>query len=222
MVRLARCSYRAKIPLMARLALAMAAAAAVVALAMPTPAQADKGYGKAENDVVLHRKGFGIGVAVGGGQLLGLGKDNATGTGGSFSLRVGTTAGDKLSWFLEADTFGYLIERPVLDSQGMIIEGRTKVTANQSAVIAVGAQFFTDGALWFKVGAGYAVFTARAAQRTGPIDEQNGGVAGLGGIGLDLMRRGTFALDLELLGTMAIYGDGLVGGGGLLVGVNWY
>jgi hypothetical protein len=188
---------------------------AVVLLAAPVSAAAD-GYGKGE--AKPRRSGFAIGLGLGPALYMGSGElDSKKGVGGDLNLRVGTSAGPRFLWLLEAQIGGYLVEVTNLE----LMEKET--IFNSHFTLTLGGQFYVREALWLRGGLGLAAFREQEG-RNGPTVEGSPreGLAVIAGGGYDLFRRGIFAFDIEVATTGAIFGDAFIAHSSLLLGVVWY
>ncbi len=155
------------------------------------------------------RSGLAIGVAFGPNIQIGSGIRDATGTGGGLALRFGTVASPRWVWLAELASTGF---------QQVDTTGATKV--NQSTLFTLGGQLYLKEAFWLRGGGGLANFTRRTRGADPSASFWGVGVIGAGG--LDLMRRKSFALSLEVLTTLARYRDGFVGAGTIQLGFSWY
>lgn len=155
------------------------------------------------------REGLAVGVAVGPNVQIGFGIDKSTGTGGSFALRFGTVASPRWVWLLELSSTAY---------QETDAAGGSKV--NQSTLFTLGGQLYLKDAFWLRGGGGMANFTRRV--RTMDPESSFLGVGVIGAGGLDVLRRRSLAISLEVLTTLARYRDGFVAGGTLQLGLSWY
>ncbi len=156
------------------------------------------------------REGLAIGVASGPSMQVGFGVRESSGTGGGFDLRIGTVASPRWVWLLEVA--GTLYRQG--DDQGRRV--------NQSMLVTLGGQLYLKDALWVRGGTGLAVFTRRTESMPEETVREFFGVGVIGAGGLDLYRRGSFALSGEVLVTAARYREGTVMGGTLQLGVSWY
>lgn len=180
--------------------------------ARPDPAAVAAGE---EANLVVRRPrtGFVFSVAGGPGFQAGVGVAASTGTGGAASLRVGHEANRDtlLTLELAATIYTHRETDPV---------SMTAVSSvHNSSVACVGAQTWIRPSVWIRGGVGIAVFSrdgTTAATQTRSL----GGLGAVVGAGLDLFRSRRVAFDLELVGVSAIYGDGMVVGGGLAVGAS--
>jgi hypothetical protein len=141
------------------------------------------------------REGFAIGIAIGGGMQVGFGIEEASGTPGAGSLRIGTSASDRLAWFIDLIQAG----TPRRGDDG-------GAELNRTNVLGAGAQIFALPTLWIRGGAGLGHLKLNS-------ESNMGGYYGLGmygGGGVDFLRRGRFALSGEVEFISGLYKDGLV------------
>ena len=200
-----------------------AAAIAVAMLAMPAlataaprkplppvkPSPPDRGAAAmaGEGNLEWPRSGFRAAFALGPSMQVGMGIEESSGPGGGLSIRVGTASGPRLAWTLEASGAGFLQR-----------DGREDPKLNNNSLLAIGAQVHLTEALWVRFGGGLASFTSRSEDRADPLN----GVGGVVGAGFDAVRRGNWALALELTVISAVYGDGAVTSSILGLGVAYY
>ena len=156
------------------------------------------------------REGLAVGVAFGPNIQLGFGIRESSGTGGSFAVRFGTVASPRWVWLLEIASTAYLQK----DEDG---EDRT----NQSTLFTLGGQVYVKDAFWLRGGGGLAHFTRRT-ETMGRATTSFWGAGVIGAGGLDLFRRRSLAISLEVLTTLARYRDGTVAGGTMQLGFSWY
>lgn len=187
--------------------LRFAPALALVCAAGAVAAEPGRYYAESPEDSV--RSGWNVGVGLGGGEIScgGPGCDGVT-EAGSLDLQVGRMLRPRL--------------RAVLDIWGMA-HSEDELKVNQT-IITAGLQYWIVNRLWVRGGLG----TARAAFTydgmlgdTETDDAQT--VFGLaGGIGVELMSRRTFALDVELRGGTGFYDDIRAHNGAFAIGLTWY
>ena len=155
------------------------------------------------------REGLAIGVLLGPSMQVGFGIEEASAVGGSFDLRLGTSATDRLAWFVDFLLTGTARQ-----------DDTSSNTINQNATLTLGAQLYLLHALHLRAGAGLSSLTLRsesdAAQRS------RGGLGVLGGGGLDLLRQGRFALSGDVTFTFSVYDGGAVGAFVAQLGATWY
>jgi hypothetical protein len=156
------------------------------------------------------RTGFVVAAAVGPAILVGISMDeHATGTGGGFSFRVGRVANRDTVINLELSgvVFPYTVGvgDPPMDQRRI----------NQSVVLALGGQTWVARNFWLRGGAGLTVFTSRAEGAMFDETKTRLGGAVLGGAGIDLVRRRSLALALEVMTQVAVYRTGAIIGGGV-------
>jgi hypothetical protein len=175
------------------------AAPVVMTLAAPMAAHADDRARRQASEANLEptrlREGFAIGIAIGGGMQVGFGIEEASGTPGAGSLRIGTSASDRLAWFIDLIQAGTPRRG---DSSG--------VELNRTNVLGVGAQIFALPTLWLRGGAGLGHLKLNSESN------MNGqyGLGMYGGGGVDFLRRGRFALSGEVEFISGLYRDGFV------------
>jgi hypothetical protein len=207
-------------------AAALAAVAAVATVA--GPAAAEKGApAAADPDAIVpdrgarrtaaeanleprrHREGLMIGFALGGSIQVGFtdAVEEASGTGTSFDLRIGTTATERLLFFLDLFAAG----QPRQDDTSM-----TRV--NPNTVLAVGVQYFLVDALWVRTAIGWGHFEAKSEVPEVVRD----GLGSITGGGMDFLRRGRFALSGELTFVSSLYRDGFISALNFQLGFTWY
>ncbi len=154
------------------------------------------------------RSGLAVGIAAGPNVQVG-GIRESSGTGAGLAIRFGTVASPRWVWLAELASTGY---------QQIDDDGKTKV--NSSTLFTLGGQLYLKEAFWLRGGGGAANFTRRT--RTEDPTTSFWGVGVIGAGGLDVLRRRSFALSLEVLTTLARYRDGFVGAGAMQLGVSWY
>lgn len=157
------------------------------------------------------RSGLALGVAVGPNMQVGFGIRESSGTGAGFALRFGTVASPRWVWLVELASTGY---------QQIDEDGKTRI--NSSTLLTLGGQLYLKDAFWLRGGGGLASFARRT--RTDPGDRGTSfwGAGVIGAGGLDVLRRNSFALSLEVLATAARYRDGTVVAGSMQLGFSWY
>lgn len=181
-------------------------AAAMVGVA--SPAVADSLGGLAGNEsseetteTQFRREGFAIGVGAGPALVLGRGQQEyARGGGASLSMRLGTSAGENLLWFVQLDIAGH---------------GQQ----SGASLLGIGAHYYVRETMWVR--GGLSLASAVQSEADGGKATE-GGLALVAGVGADVFRRGIFAFDLEMGLSRAGYKDGTLTMA-LLQGVaNWY
>jgi hypothetical protein len=156
------------------------------------------------------RSGLAVGFAVGPNVQISSGLRDASGTGAGLAIRFGTVASPRWVWLAELASTAYR------QSDGT---GDAKV--NSSTLFTLGGQLYAKEAFWFRGGAGPANFTRRS-ERGGDPSASFWGFGVIGAGGLDIVRRHSLAISLEVLTTLARYRDGFVGAGSMQLGVSWY
>lgn len=157
------------------------------------------------------RSGLAIGFAFGPNVQVSSGLRDASGTGGGLAIRFGTVASPRWVWLAELASTGYR----------QFVEEDSTYKLNSSTLFTLGGQLYLKEAFWLRGGAGAANFTRRS-ERGGEPTASFWGVGVIGAGGLDVLRRRSFALSLEVLTTLARYRDGFVGAGTMQLGVSWY
>ena len=165
-----------------------------------------------------HRDGFAIGLALGPSLFKGTGDlDPIQGVGGDFQLRLGTAASENLLWMIELEYGNEVVQ--------VIGPGGTPDTTrfNTLGRLSLGLQYYPREALWLRGGIGAASFVAKDS-KNGPADEstRRSGLAVSAGGGVDVFRRGSFAVDLELCLTASVLSSSFLGHAAGMVGVAWY
>jgi hypothetical protein len=157
------------------------------------------------------REGLAFGFAVGPSVQMGIGDiEEASGTGGSFCVRIGTSATDRLAWFLDL----YSVATP---RQG----DTTKLKINQTSGIAFGGQYMVKPAFWLRGALGFTTLTIKSEQGMAETIDY-GGLGGLFGGGVDFYRLGRFALSGQLTFVTALYKEGFVTTAIGQLGFTWY
>jgi hypothetical protein len=157
------------------------------------------------------REGLAFGLSIGGAMQVGFGIDEAGGTGGTLDFRVGTSATDRLAWFLDF----YLCGTPRQGDTGF-----NKI--NQQTIFGAGAQVFLLETVWLRAGAGLGDLHVRSEEFM-PSDKQHYlGLGAFGGGGIDFLRHGRFAIDGEFDIVSGLYRDGLVAAAVFQAGVTWW
>jgi hypothetical protein len=154
-----------------------------------------------EPEAVFKREGFAIGVGLGSALFLGSGEQSYARTGGgSFSLRLGTSAGENLLWFVQLDAAAF---------------GKK----NSTSLLGLAAHYYFRERLWARGGISLANLVR-------PEDDgknsTEGGLALVGGLGTDVYRRGIFAVDIEVGLSHARYENGSLSLALLQLMANWY
>jgi len=154
-----------------------------------------------------------IAVALGPSGYFGVGDiADARGGGGMFILRLGTKATETMQFLIEFDAGTFTDDIGQLDG----------LVENQHRVTAIGVQYYPAEVVWVRGGLGIADFK-RAADTEMLAEALNErGLGFMTGVGYDVFRRGTFALDVELNLTGGIYGGAAMIHAGLALALNWY
>jgi hypothetical protein len=153
------------------------------------------------------RSGFALGVGLGPSVLFGFtGDERFAGAGGSLDLRLGTTATKRLLWFLDAEVAVH--QNPDAD------EG----TSRAQTTITLGGHYYVRDAFWVATGVGVAGFRSTG----GGEDRQLSGLAVRYGAGVDLFRRGIFALSSEAGLAVGLYDGERLSNLTLRLAGSWY
>ncbi|HEY8145384.1 MAG TPA: outer membrane beta-barrel protein [Kofleriaceae bacterium] len=179
-----------------------------LALAAAAPAAAEPGRYYAENPEASVRRGWNVGVGLGGGEIScsGPGCDDVT-EAGSLNLQLGKMLRPRL--------------RAVLDLWGMAHK-EEDFTVNQTLLTA-GVQIWIINRLWLRGGVGIATAGFSYEGDLDDTEDERHSTIGLaGGIGFEVLSRRTFALDLELRGGTGFYDDKRAHNGAFNIGVTWY
>lgn len=147
------------------------------------------------------REGFAVGVGLGVALFSGSGEQSeARGGGGSVSLRLGTSAGKSLLWFVQMDLANY----------------EQKAGAS---LLGIGAHYYFRETLWAR---GSLALASAVAEDEDGARTTTGGLALIAGIGADVYRRGIFAVDVEAALSRSGFEDGALSVALLQVAANWY
>lgn len=191
-----------------RAALAVALACAAPAAARAQVAAADgeddeiapdrrarRAAAEANLEPARSREGIALGFSVGPVMQVAFGIGEASWAGGSVDIRIGTSATERLAWFI--DLFNTTTPARLGDETFL----------SQNTLFTVGAQLYILDAMWLRGSVGVARLELG---NTGVADDARGGLGALGGGGFDFLRRGRFTLSGTLTFGAAIYGDGVV------------
>jgi hypothetical protein len=163
----------------------------------------------ADSNFEWPRSGFRASVALGTAGQLGFGLEEASGAGLGFSLRVGTASGPRVAWLFEIANTTYLAE-----------DVNRKVQRNSSSLVVLGAQVHATDVLWLRGGAGFANFEQPSEPEK---DNPPPGWGATLGAGLDVVRRGDWAIAVELAFLSALYDRDIVVAGAFLgAGITHY
>ncbi|WP_428268020.1 hypothetical protein [Haliangium sp.] len=185
---------------------------------LPTVAQGGPGGLGGEDDDdhrAGYRDGFLIGVGLGSGTFQGVGVDDLSTVGGTLSLRVGTVATERLLWVLQADLLGGPQRTREGDSESTSIE--------QLNTITLGAQYYLRQVVWLKAGLGMAVLSRVVNPSTGEAARHSSaGPALATSLGYDMVRLGSFVLDLELGLGISLHEGGAAPSAAVRLAATWY
>lgn len=228
--------------------IARAAVVLAIAIATTTPALADPGdkplppykpgkpdrwavYGGEEANLegTGIRSGFAFAGYLGPAIQIGVDMDHATGTGGSFSFRLGRFADRDTIITVELagtvfpqrfDTCRQNLPPSMPCPEADLVH---HLSYNQSTLAAFGAQTYVAPILWIRMSLGFAAFTRREAGAMRDSTASHFGGGAVVGAGLEVVRRKSVSLALEFLATGAVYPtDGVILGGGLGLSLGIY
>ena len=176
---------------------------AVLATVSVATSHADNVRGLVPEPGEFRRRGLALGFAVGPSAVVEFGDlVDVTGLGAGPSLRVGTSAGERLVWFVQGDGMGYLFSAG--DDTGV----------NQLVTISVVAQTYLRSAFWLKTGLGLANYRqqVRRQVKLDPVEESGGGSI-VTGVGVDVYQENAIAIGIEFtLTTVLVPGSVLLQG----------
>jgi hypothetical protein len=176
---------------------------------VPSPPDRRAAAIAADGNFEWPRSGFRASVALGPSGQLGFGLEEASGAGAGFSLRLGTASGPRVAWLVEVANTTYLAE----DASGT-------AQRNSSSILVLGAQIHVTEVLWLRGGAGLANFDQPSEPEA---ENPPRGWGATVGAGLDVVRRGDWAISAELAFLSALYDrDVVVTGAFLGAGVTHY
>lgn len=197
-----------------RLALAL-----LVALAAPASAEerdddeivpdrrARRAAAEANLEPARKREGFAFGATLLSGLQVGT-LDEIYGSGGGLDLRVGTSATDRLTYFVDLVN----LDIPRKDDASAIAH-------NLTLALTAGAQVFLFETLWVRGGVGFGRILVASDPMPHP---RHRGLMALTGGGMDLLRRGRFALSGEVTFVSGVYRRGVSSSFLFGIGLTWY
>ena len=175
----------------------------------PDPAAVEAGDANLESTSL--RRGFILTLALGGAFSIGLGMDNATGSGGAATLRLAHVANARTVF--AAEIVGSALFFDVLDKLY-----RTDV---QSFLLS--GQYYLNQALWLRAGLGFGRYGA-GAHRVGELVVREpfrlAGPAGSAGAGVDIVRLKRFRASIEVCSTAMLNREGVLVSNALLFGFS--
>ncbi|HWO20412.1 MAG TPA: hypothetical protein VNO30_16700 [Kofleriaceae bacterium] len=213
-------------PAVARAGDAPAAAAAAAAPAVkkvkplppPPPSPPDPSAVEAADDANLEstalRRGLIVTLGIGGALSIGLGMENATGTGGAGTLRVAHVANARAVFAAE-------IVGSALFFKIKALEDRLYRTDVQNFLLS--GQYYVNPALWLRAGLGLGRYHGdEVRMETIVVRERLRliGPAGSVGAGVDLIRLKRFRASLEICSTAMINREGILSSNGFLFGFS--
>jgi len=202
------------VKLAAALVLISATAHAGPPIAAPPPSPPDPAATEqaadANFDEDAPHHGFIIAFSIGPADQLGFGTiTHASGAGFGASFRLGAQATRRIGLLFAIDSTNY-VEQIDNNPSGI----------NTSQVFSLGPRVTIRDALWLRAGVGAASFQRRATSGSTP-ERVFTGPGGTVAAGIDVVRRGRFALSVELTLIGSIYREGFVGGGFMGLGVAY-
>lgn len=191
-----------------------AAAAAAPAAPPPPPAPPDPAAleaGEANLEPTALRQGLIVTLGFGGAFSVGFGMNNATGSGGAYTLRLAHVANARAVFAIEI--VGSALFFDVLDSLY-----RTDV---QNFLLS--GQYYLNQALWLRAGLGLGRYGANEHR----VDEvvvrdrfRLAGPAGSAGAGIDIVRLKRFRASVEVCSTAMLNRDGVLSSNAFLFGFS--
>lgn len=157
------------------------------------------------------RRGFTGALALGPSITIG----NGTGNGGALSLRLGQVATPHTVITFE------IAGGAQLRRLGAGAEAET--VANSVLGLLVGAQRWIGPSLWVRIGGGVGTFTCPQKCEGAPLGDsvRLTGLAGIGGIGVEVVRVRGLTLGVELFSLTQLNRDGLLATGSLALSVGF-
>ena len=192
------------------LAPALARADEPAAPAEPDPDPAAIEAGDANLESIAPRKGIVFTFAFGGAVSVGLGMDNATGQGGSATLRLAHVANRRSTVAVELAGSALLA-----GVSGELY--RTDVTH-----LLIAAQYYLNPALWFRAGVGWGRYAGNELRMGDFIVRERfrfAGPAGSVGGGVDILRLKRFRASVEFASTALLNRDGILSSNSFLLGL---
>ena len=202
-----------------RLVVVTVVAFASTAIADEKPDPAALQAGEANLESIAPRQGLVFTFSTGVGVTLGFGINDSTGTGGAAIVRLAHVATPRTLVLLEVAGSGLLHQVQMGDER--------KTYVNQVSNLLVGAQFYANAALWFRVAGGVGTFVGKEVliepepgmpARRG--DLELAGPAMSVGAGLDFVRLKRVRLGVELMGTGLLNREGVLSSGGFLFSIG--
>jgi len=173
----------------------------------PPDSIADEESAEANLESNAPREGVTLSLSLGGGLLLGGG--NGVSRGPAFSIRLGHVATRHTVITFEASGTTAAHKRATQDAA---------VTDTNGSLYA-GALRYASRSTWVRIAGGLAIFTGNVGSEA---QFAKGGVGGLVGGGLDLIRWGQLVLGFEVFGNASVTGDGFRVNTGFCLGLTKY
>lgn len=190
---------------------AAAAAPAAAPAAPPPPDPAALEAGEANLEPIALRQGFIVTLGFGGAFSVGLGMNNATGSGGAGTLRLAHVANARAVFAIEL--VGSALFFDVLDTLY-----RTDVQN-----FLVSGQYYLNQALWLRAGLGFGRYSGNDHE-VGKINVRDrfrlAGPAASAGAGVDIVRLKRFRASVEVCSTAMFNKEGVLLSNALLLGLS--
>lgn len=182
----------------------------------PKPDPSAVSAGESNLESTSRRRGRNATAALGVGLTVGFGIDDAVGTGGSGSFRVGVASTDRLVINAELNLV-------ILVHEVGTVGGPSERKENVDVNLMLGGQFYVNRSLWLRTGLGFGVFRARGIDDAmgGKRDVNLGGPAGLVGAGLDLVRLKRLSIGLEIMSITMLNREGILSTNGFLLNATF-
>jgi len=161
--------------------------------------------GEANLESTAKRRGFLFGASL--GPSVTIGKSIGTGTGGTLALRLGQVATPRTVIAFEINA-GAQVRRVGIGVDAMD-KPITEVRTNSVASFLAGAQFWFGPSIWIRINGGFGVTTCQKCSTDGTTDTRRGGLAGGGGLGVDIVRFKGLVLGVEAYNVTQLTKDGL-------------
>lgn len=160
--------------------------------------------GDANLESLAKRRGFLFGASL--GPSVTISKSLGTGTGGTLALRLGQVATPRTVIAFELNAGAQVRRVGIgLDAMGKAI---TELRTNSVASFLAGAQFWFGPSIWIRINGGFGVTTCQKCSSDGTTDTRRAGLAGGGGLGVDIVRFKGLVLGVETYNVSQITKDG--------------
>jgi hypothetical protein len=179
----------------------------------PDPAALEAADG-ANLESTAQREGLILTLGLGGALSIGLGMENATGTGGAGTLRIAHVANARTVFAAEIVGSALFFKITALDN-------RLYRTDAQSYLLS--GQYYVNPALWLRAGLGLGRYAGDELRMETIVVRERlrlVGPAGSVGAGVDIIRLKRFRASLEFCSTAMINRDGILASNGVLLGFS--